>query len=835
MDTAFWSLTADDACRATGSGPGGLTTDAARSALAAHGPNTLQTGGRKQPVQVLLNQFRNPVTLLLLGAAILSFFLRDSADAIIIIGIVLVSSLLGFWQEYRADTAVAQLLAMVRVTATVLRDGKEQELPLEALVPGDVVSLRAGDLIPADCLLLSSKELFVDEAAFTGETFPVDKLPGIFPAETMLSQRRNAVFMGSHVVSGSATALVMQTGAATEFGRLSASLRNQTPPTEFETGIRRFGYLLLQITLVLVVVIFGINVFLHKPVLDSFLFTLAIAVGLTPQLLPAVITVNLATGARHMAKQQVIVKRLTSIENFGSMEVLCSDKTGTLTEGKVQVHEATDCAGRKSDRVLRLAAINACLQQGFRNPIDEAIAHVAPDLTGVEKRDEIPYDFIRKRLTLLVQTPEGRLLVSKGAVNNILEVCSQAEDAAGNSKPIGEVSGAIHEAYQDLSARGFRTLGVAYRTWTEDGPIAREDEKDFTFAGFVTLFDPPKAGIADTLAELKDLGVHLKVITGDNLLIAKSLSTQIGMTDAVLLSGPEIKQLSDAALRQRALRTDVFAEVEPNEKERIILALKKSGKTVGYMGDGINDAAALHAADVGISVESAVDVAKDAADIVLMNQDLNVLLRGVKEGRRTFANTQKYVFLATSANFGNMFSMAGASLFLTFLPLLPKQILLTNLLTDFPGMSLSSDWVDENWIRRPRKWDIAFIRRFMIVFGLLSSVFDYMTFGVLLKLFHAGETEFQTGWFVESVISATLIVLVVRTRGPFYRSKPGRYLLLATLAVVLVVLVLPLTPLAAELGFAPLPVRFYPALLGIVVAYIAGAEMVKRWFYRRYR
>lgn len=835
MERPFWSVTADNAFQEMHSTPNGLSPAQAAAARELFGLNTLKTGTRQRPVGVFLNQFRNPVTLMLLGASALSFFLRDSADAVIIICIVFISSALGFWQEYSANTAVERLLALVRVTATVFRDGQEQELPLEELVPGDVVSLRAGDLIPADCLLLSSSELFVDEAAFTGETFPVDKTPGVLPPETPLNKRRNAVFMGSHVVSGSAKALVMQTGTTTEFGRLSESLRNPTLPTEFETGIRRFGYLLLQITLVLVVVIFGINVFLQKPVLDSFLFTLAIAVGLTPQLLPAVITVNLARGARNMAREQVIVKKLTSIENFGSMELLCSDKTGTLTEGKVRVHDATDCAGRSSDRVLRLAAINACLQQGFRNPIDEAITAAAPDLSDVQKRDEIPYDFIRKRLTLLADTPEGRQLVSKGAVNNMLAICTHAENAAGESRPIDEVAGSIREAYEALSAKGFRTLGVAYRKWPGDGPISKEDENGFIFAGFVTLFDPPKSGIADTLRELRDLGVQLKIITGDNVLIAGNLSRQIGLKDAVLLSGPEIKQLSDAALRQRALHTDIFAEVEPNEKERIILALKKSGKTVGYMGDGINDAAALHAADVGISVESAVDVAKDAADIVLMNHDLNVLLRGVREGRRTFANTQKYVFMATSANFGNMFSMAGASLFLAFLPLLPKQILLTNLLTDFPGMSLSSDAVDDTWIRRPRKWDIAFIRRFMIVFGLLSSVFDYLTFGVLLKVFGAGETEFQTGWFVESVISATLIVLVVRTRGPFYKSRPGRYLLWATLAVVGIVLLLPLSPLASELGFAPLPWHFYPALLGIVALYIGMAEGVKRWFYRGVR
>ncbi|MNX45920.1 Magnesium-transporting ATPase, P-type 1 [compost metagenome] len=695
--------------------------------------------------------------------------------------------------------------------------------------------LNAGDVIPADSFIMESNELFVDEAAFTGETFPVEKEVGILALDTPLAKRSNSLFMGSHVISGTAKAIVVGTGVNTEFGRVSQRLKNRTPETEFEHGIRRFGYFLMEITLVMVVFIFGINVLLHKPVLDSMLFTLAIAVGLTPQLLPAIITVNLAQGARRMAQKQVIVKRLNAIENFGCIDILCSDKTGTLTEGNVKVNDGLDCTGKESAKVLNLAKINAMLQQGFKNPIDEAIS--ALDLKGYKERerlDEIPYDFIRKRLTLLVSSDTGPQMITKGAVSQVTEVCSYAEDAEGKLITIAKAKPGIQKTYETLSAKGYRTLGVAYKNLDSKGPIHRADEKDMVFAGFVTLFDPAKEGIAETIKSLKHLGIHLKVITGDNALIARSMSEQVGMKDALILTGPALRQMSDEALRHQVLKTDIFAEVEPNHKERIILALKKAGKVVGYIGDGINDASALHAADVGISVNTAVDVAKEAADIVLLDHDLNVLIEGVKEGRRTFANTQKYIFMATSANFGNMFSMAGASLFLSFLPLLPKQILLTNLMTDLPSMAIATDNVDEEWTAKPRRWDIGFIKRFMLIFGVLSSVFDYLTFGVLLFFFQAAEKEFQTGWFIESIVSATLIVMVVRTRKTIFTSKPGKYLLMATILVAVLALLLPVMPFAAIMGFSAIPFKFYLAMLAIVAMYIISAELVKHWFYKRF-
>jgi len=832
---AFWSLKIDEAYKHVNSRSEGLNETEIKDRRNKYGVNTIKATQRQTSFLLFLNQFKNPITVILLFASILSYILQDRTNAIIIIVIVFISSGLGFWQEKAAGNAIAQLLAMVRITANIIRDKSAKEIPVEEIVPGDIVVLDAGDMIPADCLLIESNELFIDEAAFTGETFPVEKQPSVLPAETVLAKRTNALFMGSHVVSGSAKALVIATGINTEFGHISQTLKTAIPETEFEKGIRHFGYLLMEITMVLVVLIFGINVLMHKPVLDSFLFTLAIAIGLTPQLLPAIITVNLAQGARKMAKKNVIVKRLNSIENFGSMDVLCSDKTGTLTEGKVEVFKGTDCYQKENKKVLALAKTNAMLQQGFKNPIDEAIASLdIADYKEVKRLDEIPYDFIRKRLTLLVSGEEHSQMVTKGAVNKIIEICSFAEDAEGKQVPISEVKEQLIKTYESFSVEGYRTLGVAYKSWDNNGAIHKEDEKDMVFAGFVSLFDPPKKGIAETIATLNSLGIALKVITGDNALIAKSMAAKVGLNSSTILSGNDMKNMSVEALRFNVLKTDVFAEVEPIQKQLIILALKKAGKVVGYMGDGINDATALHAADVGISVNTAVDVAKEAADLVLLDRDLNVLIEGVKEGRRTFANTQKYIFMATSANFGNMFSMAGASLFLRFLPLLPQQILLTNLMTDLPAMTIANDAVDDDWISKPRRWDIKFIKHFMLVFGILSSVFDYLTFGVLILLFKTGEIEFHTGWFIESVVSASLIVLVVRTHKSFIKSRPGKYLLASTILIVVIALLFPFLPFAGTLGFTILPVKFYFAILAIVLIYLASAEILKRWFYKSF-
>jgi Mg2+-importing ATPase len=810
-----------------------LTDEEARKRLKQFGSNRLKPKKRTDALALLLAQFKSPLTLILIFAGGLSFFLGDPVNAIIILAIILVSSLLGFWQERGATNAVDKLLAIVQTKATVLRDGNQKEIPVEGIVPGDVVLLSAGDLIPGDCLVLDSKDLFVNEASLTGETFPAEKTAGVLPPETTLSHRTNSLFMGTNVVSGKAQAVVVGTGSRTEFGKISDRLKLRSPETEFEHGVRRFGYLLMEVTLVLVVATFAINVYFARPVLDSLLFSLALAVGLTPQLLPAIISINLARGAKSMATEKVIVKRLASIENFGSMNVLCSDKTGTLTEGAIRVQSVTDFSGKETEKALLYAYLNAFYQTGFMNPIDEAIRANHIDLSGYTKLDEVPYDFVRKRLSILVLKDDTVLMVTKGALQNVLDVCTLVETSEGTVVEIAGTRREIQKRFEDLSDKGFRVLGIAYKNAGASKLIDKNCEVGMTFVGFLVLFDPAKPRIAETIGELKHLGISLKIITGDNRLVAGSISQQVGFPSPRILAGPELHEMSDEALLGQVNRVDVFAEVEPNQKERIILALKKAGNVVGYLGDGINDASALHAADVGLSVDSAVDVAKESADIVLLEKDLGVLVHGVKEGRKTFANTLKYVLMATSANFGNMFSMAGASLFLSFLPLLPRQILLTNLMTDFPETTIGTDNVDVEMVERPRRWNVSFIRDFMIVFGITSSVFDYLTFGVLLFVLQSSTDLFRTGWFVESVVSASLIVLVIRSRGPFFKSTPGKYLLMTTLVIVGVTLIFPFTPLGDLFGFTPLPISFLLAMATIVVFYIFAGEAVKRIFYRR--
>jgi Mg2+-importing ATPase len=831
---AFWALPAADLLRRLQTTTQGLTSQTARRRLARHGPNLLAPVKRSDALTLLLAQFKSPIILILLAAAGLSFFLRNPTDALIILTIVLVSGLLGFWQERGAAGAIERLLAMVEVKAMVLRDGRQQEIPVARVVPGDLVILNAGDVIPGDCVVVESKDLFVDEAALTGETYPVEKAAGVCLPDAPLGRRTNSVWMGTHVVSGTATAAVVRTGVETEFGRVAGRLKLRPPETEFERGVRRFGYLLMEVTLLLVIAIFAINVYLDRPVLDAFLFSLALAVGLTPQLLPAIITINLSHGAKRMAAHKVIVKRLASIENFGGMDVLCVDKTGTLTEGRVRLHSALDTDGRPNEKVLFYAALNASYETGFTNPIDQAIrSHRSWDLHGCRKLDEVPYDFIRKRLSILVEKDGVPLMITKGALTNVLAVCSSVETAEGTNAPLAPTRGALQSRFEALSHEGFRTLGVAYRVVERGALITKEHESDMTFLGFLVFFDPPKPGVIETIRQLKALGISLKIVTGDNRLVTGWIARQVGLQSPRMLTGPELARIGDDALRRQIAEIDLFAEVEPNQKERIILALRKAGHVVGYLGDGINDASALHTADVGISVEGAVDVAKEAADLVLLEKNLSVLAEGVREGRTTFANTLKYVFMATSANFGNMFSMAGASLFLSFLPLLPKQILLTNLLTDLPEMTIATDRVDAEMTDQPRRWNLQFIRRFMVTFGLISSVFDYLTFGVLLFYLHASTEQFRAGWFVESVVSASLIVLVVRSRRPFILSRPGRYLWVTTLVTVAATVAIPFLPLGTMFGFGTLPPSFLLVMAVIVALYVLSAEMAKQLFYRK--
>ena len=827
----FWNLPADQVLVKVQSTPQGLSSEDAKQRLTQYGANSLKQKQQSHTLTLLLNQFNSPIILIFIFAAILSSFLKDTIDAVIILVIVLASGLLGFWQERGAADAVQKLLEMVEIKASILRDGQAQDVPVDEVMPGDIVLLSAGGSIPGDCLILESQTLSVDEATLTGETYPVAKEPGVLPGETGLGQRTNSLFMGTHIVSGNATAVVVNTGKATEFGKVSERLKFRPPETEFESGVRKFGYFLLEVTLTLVILIFAANIYLQRPVLDSFMFSLALAVGLTPQLLPAIISINLAHGAKLMAKKQVIVKRLPAIENFGSMNVLCADKTGTLTDGVVRIRSALNLDGKESDRILFYAYLNAISESGYVNPIDEAIRnHKSFDISKYKKLDEIPYDFNRKRLSILFSKDQDHLVITKGAISNILDICTTVEMAENQVIDIAPIRQQIQQKYEDLGSQGFRTLGVAYRTLNTNH-ITLKDEINFTFLGYLALYDPPRSDIKTTITDLANLGVTLKMITGDSHAVAASISQQVGLLQTKLLTGSQIQKLSDAALVHQVNQVNIFAEIEPNQKERIIVALKKAGNVVGYMGDGINDASALYAADVGISVDTAVDVAKEAADIVLMQKDLDVLLGGIKAGRTTFANTLKYVFMATSANFGNMFSMAGVSLMLPFLPLLPKQILLTNLLTDFPEMTIAADRVDQELVSKPRRWDIHFISKFMLVFGLLSSVFDYLTFGALLFLLHADSAQFRTGWFMESVISASMIVLVIRTRQSIFHSKPSPYLFSATMAIALITLIIPYTPLASVLGFQALPFSFVLILMAIIALYVTSAEIMKSIFY----
>jgi Mg2+-importing ATPase len=828
----FWSVPEDALLAQLGTSRDGLSSDDAGQRLAA-----LPTPPRRRTsaLGLFVRQLTSPIVAILLAAALLSFGVRDAQDALIILGIVLVSAGLGCWQEYGADRAVAALLATVQTKATVLRDGAVSDVPLDHVVPGDVVLLAAGDRVPGDCRMLEGRDLYVIEAALTGESFPVEKEPGTVAADTPLARRSNTLYLGTHAASGTARAVVARTGETTELGAISDRLRLRPPETAFERGVRRFGFLLAEVTLLLVIGIFAVNVALDRPVLEAFLFALALAVGLTPQLLPAIISVNLSHGARRLARREVVVKRLSAIENLGSMDVLCSDKTGTLTEGVVRLHEARDPTGVASPAVLRWAALNAAFESGFRNPVDEAIRSAAPLDEGWRKLDEIPYDFVRKRLSVLVEGEGRRWIVTKGAVPSVLEVCSRTQTADGSPLALDQARVDVAAQVAELGRLGLRALAVAVRDAGAADRIEHGDERDMTLVGLVSFVDPPKAGVAEAIGRLRRLGVRLKIISGDSPAVTCAVAEQVGLSTARVLTGSDLRRMSDEALLHAVPATDLFAEVEPNQKGRVILALEKAGHVVGYLGDGINDASSLHAADVGLSVDGAVDVAKEAADIVLMRRDLGVIADGVREGRRTFANTLKYVFMATSANFGNMFSMAGASLFLSFLPLLPKQILLTNLLTDLPEMAIARDRVDAEWVSRPHRWDVRFIRDFMLVFGALSSIFDYATFGVLLWMLHAGTTEFRTGWFVESVVSAASVVLVIRSRGPAWASRPGTALLLGTAGAVCAAVALPFTPLAGPLGFRPLPVRFLATLAVLVVLYLASAEAAKRFFYRRHQ
>lgn len=836
-NAAYWSQPPDTLFPQLDTTPQGITTTQAQQKLEVRGLNSLKPHKTRAVLLSFLSQFKNPLILTLIFSVCISALVGEWVDAGVVLLVIIGSTLLSFIQEYNAANAVEKLLARVEIKSTVLRDGKPVQVPTGSIVPGDVVLLSAGNLIPGDGVLLHTKNFYVDQAALTGETFPVEKKPGIVPETAGLAERSNCVFMGTSVRSGSASALIVLTGKQTVYGEIAQHLTLRPPETEFERGIRHFGYLLVQIILLLVLFVFAINVFAARPPIDSLLFAIALAVGIAPEMLPAIVTVTLSTGAQRMAANGVIVRRLNAIENFGNMDVLCTDKTGTLTEGSIRLHSACDTQGQPSNNILLFAYLNAHLQVGIHNPLDDALIAGGKELVAQAEAyhliDEIPYDFARKRLSVIVAAPDGtRQMLTKGAYESIIAVCNRVllDDSTATLDNAHHAT--LDERFATWSAQGFRVLGLATKVTDNQDAFEPEDEHDLTFCGFLLFFDPPKADVQDALTDLVALGVQLKIITGDNPQVAQYIAAQVGSTVTGILTGEQLNRLRDEALWQLAERTNLFVEVDPNQKERIIRALQKMGHVVGYMGDGINDAPALHVADVGISVDQAVDVAKEAADFVLLEHSLNVLRDGIIIGRKTFANTLKYIFTTTSANFGNMFSMAGLSIFLPFLPMLAKQILLNNFLSDLPGMAIASDNVDQEWIDRPHRWDVRLIRNFMIVFGLTSSVFDFLTFGTLLWLLNASPQAFRTGWFIESLMTELVIALIVRTRRPFFSSTPGRWLLWATVAVAVLTLMLPYLPINTLFDFVPLPFTTLFLLIGITALYVAATEIVKQRFYQ---
>lgn len=832
----FWAKSVEELTRELGSSDAGLSSAEAGKRLA--NINRRQKRFTLPPgLKLLFSQYNNFITLILLFSAVMSILLSDTTNGIIILCILILTGLLSFWQEHGAKQAVDKLTAMVRVTTKIMRDGTLVEVAAETVVPGDVVVLSAGDIVPGDSLVLEAKDFFADESVLTGETFPVEKQPGIVPPETALAQRLNTLYFGTHVVSGKGRVMIAAAGADTQFGAIKKRLNEQTRLTSFQQGIISFSAFLAKVTLSLVLAIFFLNVFFDRPILDSFMFSLALAVGLTPQLLPAIVGMNLAYGARKMALKQVIVRRLASIENFGSMDILCSDKTGTLTSGKIKLKDALNADGSSIKQTLDYAFVNASFQTGFVNPLDAAVRDAAKQggisIDGWERLDEVPYDFIRKRISIMAKSPEGkRVCVTKGAYPQIISICAYVESGTEVRELTDDLRKKLDRQFAKFGESGNRTIAVATKEMGAATVLTKNDETAMTFRGFLVFEDPIKEDADDVTQGLGKIGVKLKIITGDNANVAKAIAEQAGFKNPRIATGNEIRNHGMLSLSALAEETDVFAEVEPNQKESIILAFRKRGHIVGYLGDGINDIPALNAADVGISVDSAVGAAKQAADMILLEKDLSVLLEGVNTGRRVFANTMKYIFMATSANFGNMFSMACVAVWLPFLPLLPKQILLTNLLTDLPEMAMPSDNVDPESIRRPRTWDINFIRGFMIRFGILSSVFDLITFYVLMRIMKGDAAFVRTGWFVESAVSAIFAVLLVRTRKPFFQSRPHKILAAACTAGVAAAISLPYTVIGRDLfNFVKLPPSFLAVVAVIVTAYMLSIELVKYFFF----
>jgi len=819
----------------------GLTSQEVENRLKIYGYNELAKRKKRTGVVEFLFHLRNPLIFILLLAGLISGFVGDVVGASIIFSIVIISVVLDVYQESRAEKAAEMLKEKVATTATVLRDGVKKEVKLSEIVSGDIVYLSAGDIVPADARALTAKDLFVNQSALTGESFPVEKTAEPLKAKgAAITEWDNFLFLGTSVVSGTATAVVVKTGSSTEYGKIAKRLVAREPETEFERGLRRFGFLMMEITLFLVLFVFFINAFFKRPVLESLLFAVALAVGLTPELLPMIMSINLSKGALAMSKKGVIVKRLASIQNFGNMDVLCTDKTGTLTENKITLVLHVDMEGNDDEKVLLYSFLNSYYETGLKSPLDDAIlSYKEIDVKDYQKIDEVPFDFTRRRVSVVVENERQRFLIAKGAPEEIIQVCSYCELGDRTFDLTSELQKKIEQKYYDLSSEGFRVLGVSYKKVREKKQVySVNDESEMLFLGFVAFMDPPKETAKESLWQLSRDGVELKILTGDNELVTRKTCEQLGFKIKGVVLGNEIAQMQDDALTRIVGEANIFARVTPAQKDRIMNALKNNGHVVGFLGDGINDAPSLRTADVGISVENAVDVAKESADIILLQKRLRVLHDGVLEGRKTFGNTMKYINMGTSSNFGNMFSVAGASLFLPFLPMLPTQILLNNLLYDLSESTIPTDNVDPEYVEKPKRLDISYIRRFMVFLGPISSIFDFLTFYIMLFVFDAFKDPplLQTAWFIESLCTQTLVVFVIRTRKtPFFKSKPSRFLLFSSLSVVGFALIIPFIPELGKLfGFVAPPLHFYVILAGLIGAYLILVEIVKKWFVRRY-
>lgn len=830
----------------------GLTSEESRSRLQRYGYNQLPQRKRRTGAVEFLYHLRNPLVLILLFAGLISGIIalqqkQQPVDALIIFSIVLMSVALDVYQESKAEKSADFLKKRVVTTATVLRDGVKKEVQLSEVVPGDIVYLSAGDIVPADSRVISLRDLYVDQSGLTGESFPVEKTTAVPAAakSATITEANNYVFLGTSVVSGTATAVAVRTGGSTEYGKIAKELVGRAPETEFERGLRRFGFLIMQVALVLVIFVFFINAF-FKPVvfqqqsdvLESLLFAVALAVGLTPELLPMIVSVNLSRGALEMSKKGVIVKRLASIQNFGNMDVLCTDKTGTLTENVITLVLHVDMEGKDNEKVLLYAFLNSYYETGLKSPLDDAVLRYKHlDVKGFEKVDEVPFDFIRRRVSIIVNHEKGRLMICKGAFEEIASVCSRFELGNKIADLTSEQQKKMQDNYYKLSSQGFRVLGVSYRRAEEKSTYSVKDERDMIFLGFIAFMDPPKESSKESLQLMKKAGIELKILTGDNELVTRKVCEQLGFEIKGVVLGSDVARLQDNALARIVEKANVFARVSPAQKDRIMSALRRNRHVVGFLGDGINDATSMHTADVGISVENAVDVAKESADIILLRKDLTVLNAGALEGRKTFGNTMKYILMGISSNFGNMFSAAGASVFLPFLPMLPTQILLNNMLYDVSEVTIPTDNVDQEYIQKPKRLDATYIRNFMIFFGPISSIFDFLTFFIMLQVFsgYTNVSLFRTAWFIESLCTQTLVIFAIRTRkSPFYKSKPSKPLLLTSLIIVGIAIVLPFTPLGELFEFVAPPFKFFAFLAGFIGAYLVLVEVLKRLFYERY-